>query len=444
MKTGRMLDILSGHQGPVTSLSFSPESALLASGSWDKSVRLWDVYEGRGQTDVLPHAHDVLAVAFRPDGKQVAVSTLDGQVFLWNPNDAQMQGTIEGRRDMAGGKVIGDLRSATAKASKSFKTLAYSADGAVLLAGGNGKYVCMYDVDGRALLKKFPLSKSKALDGTIERLDSNRVTDAGPMDLLPASDSEDDDEGFRRGDRGRGGAGSGGPGGSLPGAGAWNGAGSSRSSGLDVKKRPVIRCKHVTFAPTGQGWAASTTEGVMVFTRDTGAAFDPTDLGEDVTPSAARRALRHGDARLALLMSLRLKGADDDETLVAETLERVAPDAVASALRDFPNLAPRAAAGVARGTGHEGTARASDAPVDPRALRGARPGYSLGGSRRRRRRGGAGGSRGWVRPAVVARAEAAVEGVREPAQRPGADGGGERVFAGLRVRRAVGVGQGVK
>jgi len=81
---------------------------------------------------------------------------------------------------------------------------------------------------------------------------------------------------------------------------------------------------------------------VMVFTRDTGAAFDPTDLGEDVTPSAARRALRHGDARLALLMALRLKGADDDESLVAETLERVAPDAVASALRDFPTslLAP--------------------------------------------------------------------------------------------------------
>ena len=336
MKTGRMLDILSGHQGPVTALSFSPESALLASGSWDKSVRLWDVYEGRGQTDILPHAHDVLAVAFRPDGKQVAVSTLDGQVFLWNPNDAQLQGTIEGRRDMAGGKVIGDVRSATAKASKSFKTLAYSADGALLLAGGNGKYVCMYDVDGRALLKKFPLSKSKALDGTIERLDSNRVTDAGPMDLLPASDSEEDDEGYRRGDRGRGAVGSGGPGGNLPGTGALGGAGSSRSQGLDKKKRPVIRCKHVTFAPTGQGWAASTTEGVMVFTRDNGASFDPTDLGEDVTPSAARRALRHGDARLALLMALRLRGADDDETLLAETLESIAPDAVASALRDFP------------------------------------------------------------------------------------------------------------
>jgi periodic tryptophan protein 2 len=41
LKTGRLLDILAGHQGPVTSLCFSPESSLLASGSWDKTVRLW-------------------------------------------------------------------------------------------------------------------------------------------------------------------------------------------------------------------------------------------------------------------------------------------------------------------------------------------------------------------------------------------------------------------
>ena len=216
LKTGRLLDILAGHQGPVTSLAFSPESAALASGSWDKTVRLWDVYDGRGQTEVLPHAHDVLAVAFRPDGKQIAVSTLDGQVFLWKPDDARLEGTIEGRRDMAGGKTIGDLRSAAnVSAGKSFKTLAYSADGALLLAGGEGKSVCMYDVEGRALLRKFPLSKSKAMDGTIERLDSNRVTDAGPLDLLPQSDS-DDDEGVRRGSRG------------MPGAGGGGGAGRRR------------------------------------------------------------------------------------------------------------------------------------------------------------------------------------------------------------------------
>ena len=342
MKTGRLLDILAGHQGPVTSLAFSPESALLASGSWDKTVRLWDVYEGRGQTDVLPHAHDVLALAFRPDGKQVAVSTLDGQVFLWKPDDARLEGTIEGRRDMAGGKTVGDKRSASnIVAGKSFKTLAYSADGALLLAGGNGKSVCMYDVNGRALLRKFPLSRSKAMDGTIERLDSNRVTDAGPLDLLPGGDSDDeDDDGLRRGARGgrTGGSGGGGmPGssGGLPGAGAGGGAGAG-SSGAEARVRPTIRCKHVVFAPTGQGWCASTTEGVMVYARDTGLAFDPTDLGEDVTPAAARRALRSGDARRALLMALRLRGADAAGSLIRDVLEGTPSDAVSAALRGFP------------------------------------------------------------------------------------------------------------
>ena len=52
------------------------------------------------------------------------------------------KGTVEGRRDMAGGKVIGDLRSgANVAAGKSFKALAYSADGALLLAGGDSKSV---------------------------------------------------------------------------------------------------------------------------------------------------------------------------------------------------------------------------------------------------------------------------------------------------------------
>ena len=329
----------------MTSLAFSPESASLASGSWDKSVRLWDVYEGRGQTDVLPHQHDVLTVAFRPDGKQIAAATLDGQVFLWDPNDAKLEGTIEGRRDMAGGKVIGDLRSgANVAAGKSFKALAYSADGALLLAGGDSKSVCVYDVAGKALLKKFHLSKSKAFDGTIERLDSSRVTDAGPLDLLPGASDSDDDEGLRRGaerDAARSASrarhASHASEDALPGAGGGGGGfGAGGGKSADAKKRPRIRCKHVAFAPTGQGWCASTTEGVMVFSKDVGAAFDPTDLGENVTPSAARMALREGDARRALLMALRLRGAEDDDALLAETLETTPVDAVADALRDFP------------------------------------------------------------------------------------------------------------
>lgn len=52
MQTGNLLDILSGHEGPVSSLAFSPGTAvsartLLLSGSWDSSVRIWDIFAGR-------------------------------------------------------------------------------------------------------------------------------------------------------------------------------------------------------------------------------------------------------------------------------------------------------------------------------------------------------------------------------------------------------------
>lgn len=49
-----------------------------------RTVRTWDVYDGKAQLEVLQHGHDVLAIAWRPDGKQLASSTLDGQIYFWN------------------------------------------------------------------------------------------------------------------------------------------------------------------------------------------------------------------------------------------------------------------------------------------------------------------------------------------------------------------------
>ena len=44
VRTGRLLDVLAGHEGPVPALAFSPSQPLLASASWDHTVRTWDVF----------------------------------------------------------------------------------------------------------------------------------------------------------------------------------------------------------------------------------------------------------------------------------------------------------------------------------------------------------------------------------------------------------------
>lgn len=99
-----------------------------------------------------------------------------------------------------------------------FTSVCYNADGSLLLAGGKSKFVCVYDVAERTLLRRFQLTINRAVDGVLDELDSRRMTDAGPLELLPPADSDSDEEG-RRGDD------------SLPGAGAKGGAGGAKAKG---------------------------------------------------------------------------------------------------------------------------------------------------------------------------------------------------------------------
>ena len=70
-----------------------------------------------------------------------------------------IQGTIEGRRDLAGARLSSDRRAlGNTTSGQCFTSLAFSADGAFLLAGGSTKYVCMYDVDEKVMLRRFQVS----------------------------------------------------------------------------------------------------------------------------------------------------------------------------------------------------------------------------------------------------------------------------------------------
>jgi WD40 repeat protein len=75
--------ILTGHSGPVYGLAFSPDGLLLASGSGDGTVRLWETATGGEYGEYGPVGSYVMSVAFSPDGEEVAAAADLGEVWRW-------------------------------------------------------------------------------------------------------------------------------------------------------------------------------------------------------------------------------------------------------------------------------------------------------------------------------------------------------------------------
>jgi RNA polymerase sigma factor (sigma-70 family) len=75
-----------GHQGTVGSVSFSPDSKVLVSGSGDKTAKLWDPGSGKLLQSLEGHEGTVNAVALSADGRMLATGGEDGTVRLWKVN----------------------------------------------------------------------------------------------------------------------------------------------------------------------------------------------------------------------------------------------------------------------------------------------------------------------------------------------------------------------
>jgi periodic tryptophan protein 2 len=180
-------------------------------------------------------------------------------------------------------------------ASRYFTSVCFSADGSCVLAGGNSKYVCIYEVSQQMLLKKFQVSFNRALDGVLDELNSRNLGDGGPIDALSPDDTDFATSGnsFR-----------------LPGAKQVADAGSR-------KHRTEVLTTQVSFSPTGRDWAAVSGEGLHIYSLDDDMLFDPIALTEAITPAAVQSNLRAQKYGVALIMSMHLNEA----TLVQQVLD---------------------------------------------------------------------------------------------------------------------------
>jgi periodic tryptophan protein 2 len=91
LKTGDLVDILTGHIGPVCALAFSSIKDVLVSGSWDKTVKIWELYSKKGHSESLEHNSEIVAIDLTPDDKEIAVSTLNGELYTWDLDTASIR-----------------------------------------------------------------------------------------------------------------------------------------------------------------------------------------------------------------------------------------------------------------------------------------------------------------------------------------------------------------
>ncbi len=88
IQTGNLLEVIGGHTGPIYQLKFSNVKNTLFSGSWDKTIRIHDIFSKNKNVDALDHNSEITALTIKNDGKEVAVATLKGEIYIWEVENA--------------------------------------------------------------------------------------------------------------------------------------------------------------------------------------------------------------------------------------------------------------------------------------------------------------------------------------------------------------------
>ncbi|MBM4031280.1 MAG: NACHT domain-containing protein [Planctomycetes bacterium] len=115
-----------GHGGWVRCVAFSPDGVIIASGSEDKSVKLWEAGTGCLMRTIEARSREILTVAFGAGGATLASGSSDNSVELWDAATGRLVRTLEGH-------------------AAPVNSVAFSPDGATLASGSNDQSVKLWE-----------------------------------------------------------------------------------------------------------------------------------------------------------------------------------------------------------------------------------------------------------------------------------------------------------
>ena len=165
-KTGEHIRTLAEHN--VFSVAFSPDGSTLASGSWNETIRLWNATTGEHIKTLTGHTDEVNSVAFSPDGSTLASGSWDWTIRLWNATTGEHIRTLTGHVNtvssvtfspdgstLASGSGDDTIRLWNATTGEHIRTLrghtewvssvAFSPDGSTLASGSGDETIRLWD-----------------------------------------------------------------------------------------------------------------------------------------------------------------------------------------------------------------------------------------------------------------------------------------------------------
>ena len=134
---GRERNRLEGHDYEVYSVSFSPDGRTLASGSYDNTIKLWNVETGEEILTLPSHDEEVISVSFSPDGQTLASGSAGDTIKLWNVETGEEILTLPGHDGW-------------------IHSVSFSPDGQTLASGSFDHTIKLWDVETGAEIRTLP------------------------------------------------------------------------------------------------------------------------------------------------------------------------------------------------------------------------------------------------------------------------------------------------
>ncbi|HEY9599792.1 MAG TPA: serine/threonine-protein kinase, partial [Cyanophyceae cyanobacterium] len=156
LRTGELLHTLTGHGNRVSCIAISPDSQLLASGSYDRTVRIWSLGTGELLETLVGHTDRVRSVSFSPNGQMLISSAI--QVRLWAARTGKLLRTF-------------------AEQSNSAQLVAFSPDGQTCVVGSLDGTIELWNPHNGKRLHAFASYSGGVTSGGITSLGFSRSSE---------------------------------------------------------------------------------------------------------------------------------------------------------------------------------------------------------------------------------------------------------------------------